>query len=227
MCYEIMIVCAVLALITVGMNLVALLKFNSRAFKIVLVGVLIFTACRYITLIVYGDSPSLLWLQRLRVFYFASSVGLPVMMLVAIWYAIPLFREKINPFWPLVVLLPWYLFYGLLLYKQPMHMVKGSQFGYQLLLNNIIMEYFVKMQSCFALIIVGLCLFGIVKYKHLQIRVQLFYILIAQMMLSLDGITYSLRSIKVFPAFTLTEAFAFTATYYTLTKGIKLLKLRD
>ena len=72
-----------------------------------------------------------------------------------------------------------------------------------------------------------LALIGILKYRSIQIRVQLFVIIVAQIMLTLDGLSYLYRGITTIPPFTVSEIAGFLAIYYAFkvrlieVKGIK------
>lgn len=215
---------AVLALLVIVYNGKAIQKIHNHSVKGIALGLLTFTALRYISLIIYSDAPSLALLERLRYFYFASSLGLTMVTVLAVWYVIPSYRELKNPLHFFSCFIPWMLFYIYLIIAQPTSIEKGTSFGYVLVLNENFRQYLSIAQISFILVISALCLKGIIKYKHLQIRVQLIIVLIAQALLMSDGLSYSINRLTVFAPFTLTEAFAFMATYYCFSQPIKSIK---
>lgn len=222
--YQILIIVCILALIAVIMNL-RVLEYNVYPVLKIIVSVMVsFTALRYVTLIVYGDSPDYQLLNALRYFYLASSIGIPLTTVSALWYVTPCYREKIQYPYFLACFFPWIIFYLYILIKQPTKIVQGIQFGYQLRLTGEFTKYLSVAQGCFVGVIIILCGIGIVCYKHLQMRTQLFIIILAQLLLALDGFNYSSHKLWVIQPFTLTEGFALVATYYAFSVSIKSLK---
>lgn len=213
--------CAVLAIGAIFMNLVAIRGIRDQALKYLAGVLLLFTITRYVTLIIYGDRPSLWELELLRYFYFASSIGLTMTTVLAIWYAVPCFREKLSAMQCLLLFLPWSFFYLYLIIKQPTQIIKGGSYGYILALIGKWPFYLGIAQGSLILILLLLCLYGIWHYKHLQIRMQLFFIIAAQLLLMVDGMNYGMSSSFVFTPFTLTEAFGFMATYYAFSHSVR------
>ena len=220
---EILISCCIIAVMAVLMNLKALGKNPYISLKIIVSLLVSLTSLRYITLIVYGNSAEYHLLYVLRYFYFMSSIGVTMTTVSAIWYITPCYREKISYPYFLACFLPWILFYLYLILKQPTQIIQGSQFGYQLILKGKFPFYLSIAQSSFVIIAMTLCLIGILSYKHLQMRCQLFMIILAQFLLALDSISYQKTSLRIFPPFTLTEAFAFFGTYYALAKSVRMI----
>lgn len=219
--YKVLVITCIFALIAVIINLKALDNNPYPLLKTFVSVLLCFTALRYLTLIVYGDSPDYSLLNTLRYFYLASSIGITMTTASAVWYVTPRYREKIDYPYFLACFLPWILFYVYIIIKQPTEIVQGSQFGYQLILTGKLSFYLSIVQGSFVSIIVILCLIGIICYKHLQIRIQLFMIILAQLLLTLDGLSYGSNRLRVFQPFTLTEAFALATTYYAFSIVIK------
>ena len=219
--YKILIITCILALIGVIMNLKALENNPYPILKIIVSILVSFTALRYLTLIVYGDSPDYSLLNTLRYFYLASSIGITMTTASAIWYVTPCYREKIRYPYFLAFFVPWILFYVYVIVKQPTEIIQGSQFGYQLILTGDFSKYLSIAQGSFVSIMIILCLIGIICYKHLQIRIQLFMIILAQILLTLDGLNYEGDKLWVFKPFTLTEFFALATTYYAFSIIIK------
>ncbi len=224
MCYEILILCC-LAALTIGLlNLKALGKNPYVVLKYVVSLLVSFTMLRYVTLIIYGGVPEYQLLQSLRYFYFSSSVGITMTTASAIWYITPCYREKIRYPYFIACFTPWILFDLYIILKQPTEIIQGSQFGYQLMLSGSFPYYLSIMQGSLVVILSSLCLIGIMRYKHLQIRTQLFLILLAQVLLALDGLGYRSQQGRIFPAFTVTEAFSLITTYYAFSKTIKVIR---
>ena len=219
--YKILIITCILALIAVIMNLKALENNPYPALKIIISALLSFTALRYVTLIVYGGLPDYGLLNTLRYFYLASSIGITMATASATWYVTPCYREKIKYPYFLLCFLPWIIFYVYVIIKQPTEIIQGSQFGYQLRLTGAFPMYLSIAQGSFVMIIVTLCLIGMIRYKHLQIRTQLFMMILAQILLTLDGINYGKDRLWVLQPFTLTEVFALATTYYAFVVAIK------
>lgn len=219
--YKILIITCILALIAVIMNLKALENNPYPVLKIIVSVFVSFTALRYLTLIVYGDSPGYGLLNTLRYFYLASSIGITMTTASAVWYVTPCYREKLGYPYFLACFLPWILFYIYIIIKQPTEIIQGSQFGYQLILIGKFQAYLRIIQGSFVSIMVILCLIGIFCYKHLQIRIQLCMIILAQVLLTLDGLNYGSDRLQVFQPFTLTEFFALATTYYAFSSVIK------
>ncbi len=203
------------------MNLKALENNPYPVLKIIVSVLISFTALRYLTLIVYGDLPDYSLLNTLRYFYLASSIGITMTTASAIWYVTPCYREKIGYPYFLSFFAAWILFYVYVIIKQPTEIVQGSQFGYELILTGNFPKYLSIVQGSFVSIMVILCLIGIVCYKHLQIRIQLFMIILAQLLLTIDGLNYGSDRLWVFKPFTLTEFFALFTTYYAFSIIIK------
>lgn len=219
--YKILIITCILALIAVIMNLKALEHNPYPVLKIIVSVLISFTALRYLTRIIYGDSPDYQLLNTLRYFYLASSIGIPLTTASAVWYVTPCYREKIHYPYFLACFFPWILFYLYILIKQPTAIVQGTQFGYQLRLTGQFSSYLSIAQGCFVGVMVILCAIGLVYYKHLQIRIQLFIIILAQLLLTLDGVSYKSYRLWVMQPFTLTEFFVLFATYYAFSVPIK------
>ena len=222
--YTILVILCLFALYSIFLNLKVIEENAFLLIRLVGTVLLIYSATRYITLIVYGDAPNYYQLRLLRYFYFATSIGLTGMTLSAIWYVTPLYREKIKyPYW-IGGFLPWTLFYLYLIIMQPTKIIKGKSMGYELVLTGQFPLYLSVAQGLFVMIAIILCLIGILKYKSLQIRGQLLMIILAQLALTADGLSYYSQSITTIPPFTLTEAFGFFAIYYTLSQPIKEIK---
>ena len=209
------------ALVMIGWNIKTLSTLCSSEIKIIGSVLLSFTSLRYLTLILYAYSMDLKLLVSIRYFYYASSIGITMLTAIAVWYVIPVIQEQIQLKSYLLAFLPWDVFYIYLILKQPTKLVASSSYGYELLLLPPFTRYLSIAQGSFILIMLILCLIGIIKYKHLQIRVQLFVIFLAQILLTIDGIASGNETVRIFKLFTVTEAFALWTIFYAFTHAIK------
>ncbi len=217
--YVLLIGICMVAIGVIILNMKIVLKNPCQSLKTICFLLFAFSLFRYVTLIVYGDSPSYEQLVSLRYFYFATSIGLTMTMASAIWYVVPLYQNKIKYGKYLALFTPWILFYLGLILKQPTRIVQGKNYGYVLELLQPYSFYLAIMQSAFIGIALLLCGVGIVKYKHIEIRVKLFILVLAQLTLLLDGLTYFLPILHTFPPFTVSEVFGFLAVGYGLSGG--------
>lgn len=183
-----------------------------------------FTSLRYITLVIYGFVYDLSVLNSVRYFYYASSIGVTMLTALAVWNVIPFLKERIAPFSYLACFLPWILFYLYVIIKQPTEIVENALFGYELMLISPFNRYLSIVQGSFIGIIVLLCIIGIIGYKHLQIRIELFIIILAQLLLMIDGVSISKAMHHFFRLFTVTEAFALWTVYYAFFNTLKTIK---
>ena len=212
------------ALLMIGWNIRALGSLCYKEMKLIGSLLLGFTALRYLTLILYAFSTDRQLLFNIRYFYYASSIGITMLTALTVWYIMPFLKERIHLIYYLLLFLPWDIFYLYLIVTQPTCFVESSAYGYELLLISPFNRYLSIAQGSFILIMTVLCIMGILTYKHLQIRVQLFMILLAQGLLVIDGIASGKEAILIFKLFTVTEAFALWAIYYGLSNSLKSIK---
>jgi hypothetical protein len=219
-----------LCIIAVGvlvLNIGAVLHNRYLTLKLVCILLFVFSMFRYFTLIVYGDFPTYDQLMALRYFYLASSIGLTIPTVSALWYITPLYREKIGYKQYLLFFTPWIIFYGYVIITQPTEIVQGESFGYALELTGRFPIYLSIAQSAMIAVIIILSGIGLVKYKNLQLRVQYIIIILAQITLFLDGLSYFVEIPRTFPRFTVSEVFGFLAVLYAFStkmiedKGIR------
>ncbi len=217
--YILLLVICIIAVLVITLNMVVIQNSNNTLLRNTCLLLCTFSLFRYFTLIVYGDSPDYHLLNGLRYFYFATSLGLTIPILTAIWHITPLYREKIK--YPILLLLfsPWILFYLYIIIKQPTRIVVAKDFGYTLQLTGNFRWYLSIMQGSFIIIALILCFIGIAKYKDSLLRRRYFVLIVAQVALALDGLSYFLPlfNIFIFPQFTLTEVLGFLAVLYAFT----------
>lgn len=222
--YVILIGICIAALGVLVFDIAAVLGNRYTVLKVVCLMLFVLTMFRYLTLIVYGDAPAYSQLVVLRYFYLVSSIGLTIPTVSAVWYITPLYREKISYPRYLLLFTPWIIFYLFIIITQPTKIVQGNSFGYALELVGKYPIYLSIAQSSLVAIIIVMSLIGIIKYKNIQLRTQLTIIIIAQIMLVLDGLSYFIEVLRVFPAFTVSEIFGFLAICYAFTAKIAEVK---
>lgn len=213
-----LILICIAAIIVLVINNAIICKNPYKLLKIVCLTLFTFSMLRYLTLIVYGDKPNLKQLEVLRYFYLASSIGLTIPTASALWYITPGIRKKLNYRTYLAFFTPWMLFYIFLIITQPTQIKMGEKFGYVLVLTGKYPFYLSLVQGSFVSIILILCLVGIGWYKNIYLRSQYFVIIVAQILLTLDGIGYFRPFLNVFPPFTITEVIGFLAVAYAFYK---------
>ena len=108
--YFLLIVLCVLALIVLMVNIGIVQKKENVTLKWICTFLFAFSMMRYLTLIVYGDHPTLGQLEILRYFYLATSIGITMTMASTVWCITPYIREKLNYLTYLVLFTPWILF---------------------------------------------------------------------------------------------------------------------
>lgn len=222
--YVFLIVICLIAIYSIYINLKVIGDIQYKLMVIVCTVLFIFSSTRYVTLIIYGDNPMYSTLESFKYFYYATSIGLTGTTLSALWYATPLYREKIKYPYLLLLYLPFALFYLYVIITQPTTIVKSSGIGYEIILNPPFQIYLAIVQGTFVTIVILASLIGIFKYKNMEIRTKLILIILAQILLTLDGLGSFGEGSNIIPPFTLTEAFAFWSIYYTISKPVKNLK---
>lgn len=211
-------------IIVLLMNVTIVNKKEYPLLRWVCIGLFTFSIMRYLTLIVYGDSPSLAQLEVLRYFYLATSIGLTIPFASAVWYITPHLREKIEYPKYLLFFTPWILFYLYIIITQPTEIVMGKNFGYALELTGKAPIYLSIAQGSFVFVMLVICLWGWIKYKNSELRSQYLALILALVTLTLDGLGYFIPSMSIFPPFTVSELFGFLAILYAFSS--KPLKLR-
>ncbi len=168
---------------------------------------LIAMALRYLTLVFYALVRNPLIIESLRYFYYASSIGLTMLTVCGIWFIIPFLNERFKVSQLLLFFLPWISFYVYLILKQPTELIERMAYGYELVLIPPFDRYLAIVQGSFMVVIGILAGIGLIRYKHLQIRVQLAILLLAQGLLIIDGIYSGKENLLLFKLFTISEIF--------------------
>lgn len=212
--YGLLVAICIVAIIVLFANLTVVNQKPYPLMKWVCIVLFTFSMTRYLTLIIYGDHPSLEQLEVLRYFYLATAIGLTIPTASAVWYISPFLRDKISYSKYLLCFLPWIIFYIFVIVTQPTQIVMGETYGYVLELTGEFPRYLSIAQGSFVIIIITLCLIGLAKYKNPYLRMQYFLIIAAQVLLTLDGLSYFKEFLQVFPPFTVTEVFGFVAIFY-------------
>ena len=221
---QLLLASCLMALIVIGWNINALGGLYDKQIQIIGGVLLTFTSLRYLTLIIYAFSKNLQLLISIRYFYYASSIGITMLTALTVWYVIPFLKERIRLSYYLLCFLPWDVFYIYLIIAQPTRLIESSAYGYELVLMTPFNRYLSIVQGSFVSVMSILCILGIIKYKHPQIRTGLLIILLAQGLLVLDGIASGGQGIRIFKLFTITEAFALWAIYNALVHALKSIK---
>lgn len=199
-------------ILTIGvlmLNIAVVNKRQPQLMRWVCIGLFTFSMMRYLTLIVYGDSPTLSQLEILRYFYFATSIGLTMTTAAAVWWMSPYIRENLSYGSYLLSFIPFIAFYLWVLITQPTEIRMGETYGYTLALVGKYPIYLAIVQSLFVGIIIILCVTGILKYKNAELRNKYGLVIGAQVLLALDGISFFKPILEVFPPFTVTELLGF------------------
>lgn len=211
------IVLVVLCLVIIGVlmiNIGVVSKKEQLLLRWVCVGLFAFSMTRYLTLIVYGGQPTLQQLETLRYFYLASSIGLTIPLASAVWWLTPYLRERIKYPSYLALFTPFMAFYLFVLITQPTEIMKSESFGYTLELTGRFPLYLSIVQGTFVTLMITLCTLGFLKYKNTYLRSQYMILILALIVLTLDGLGYFIPSLDVLPPFTVSELFGFLAILY-------------
>lgn len=212
--YLLLIIICIVAILVLFLDIGVVSRNTNQLLKIVCILLFAFSMLRYVTLIVYGDTPTLGQLEKLRYFYLATSIGLTIPTASAVWYITPHLRTKIDYGKYLLYFSPWIIFYLFTIITQPTQIVLSDTYGYKLILTGEFPIYLSIAQGSFVIIMIILCLIGVLKYKNEYLRSQYFVIIGAQILLALDGLTYLVPTVVTIPPFTLTEVFGFIAIFY-------------
>lgn len=220
--YLFLITLCVIAIVLLMINIGAVSKKDVILMKWVCILLFAFSMLRYLTLIVYGDHPTLTQLEVLKPFYFASSIGLTMTMASAVWFITPFLREKFNYLMYILFWSPWILFYSILILSAPAEIELGKNIGYTLELTGRFPIYLSIAQGSFVAIMIGLSLAGLIKYKNEYLRSSYGLIIAACILLTIDGISYFVPMLNLIPPFTVTEIFGFFSILYAFSiKPIK------
>ena len=221
--YSLLIFLCLVTIIILMINIAVVNQKDDPFMKWVCIFLFAFSMMRYLTLIVYGDSPSLSQLEVLRYFYLATSIGLTIPFASALWYITPHLREKINYLKYLSFFVPWIFFYLFVIVTQPTQIVRGKNFGYVLELVGSFPRYLSIVQGSFVFIMFIICLTGLLYYKNSQLRSQYLVLIFSLIVLTLDGLSYFIPINSFLPPFTVSEMFGFLAILYAF--SLKPLKL--
>ena len=109
--YLFLIALCIMAIIVLMINIGVVSKKDVPLMKWVCIILFAFSMLRYLTLIVYGNHPTLSQLEVLKPFYFATSIGLTIPMASSVWFISPYLREKLTYLKYLLCFIPWIIFY--------------------------------------------------------------------------------------------------------------------
>ena len=118
----------------------------------------------------------------------------------------------------MVLSMPWFIFYALLVILKPYQVAKSQVLGYTLRLTGDWYIYLAALQVSFVAIFILGALYGLKLYKHKQITSQYIVLIMCQLLFLIDGFTYFGLATASIPVFTLTEIFGFLGIYYGFSK---------
>ena len=208
-----LIIC-IAAIGVLGMNIKVVQKTPYIGIRIICTMLFILSIMRYITLLLFARASSVEVLIKMQNFYFITSIGITVPSILLLWYMTPFYREKIKGTFIMVLSMPWFIFYALLLILKPYRVVKSQALGYILKLTGDWHLYLTVLQVSFMVIFILGASYGLKLYKHKQIRSQYMVLIMCQLLFLIDGLTYFGLVPGSIPVFTLTEIFGFLGIYY-------------
>lgn len=225
--YLFLVLLCIIAIIVLMINIGVVSKKDIPLMKWVCILLFAFSMLRYLTLIIYGNHPTLAQLEVLKPFYFATSIGLTIPMASAVWFITPFLREKITYLKYLLCFIPWIIFYIFLLITVPAEIKMGANMGYTLELTGKFSLYLSIAQGTFVTIMIILCLIGFFKYKNEYLRSAYALIIGACILLTIDGLGYFITLHNLIPPFTVTEILGFLSILYAFSlKPIKTIKYK-
>lgn len=225
--YIFLIALCIVALIVLMIDIESISKKEVPLMKWVCIILFAFSMLRYLTLIIYGDHPTLGQLEVLKPLYFATSIGLTIPLASTIWFISPYLREKCSYLKYLLCFTPWIIFYCIFILTVPAQIQTGQNIGYTLVLTRQFSLYLSIAQGTFITIIVILCIIGFIKYKNEYLRSAYIIIIGACILLTIDGLGYFISLNNWIPPFTITEIGGFMSIAYALSlKPMKSIKYK-
>ena len=217
--FFIMIFCT---LLIICLNIVQIKSHPNICIRVICCILFIFTGLRYISLIVFTLGAKISVLKLLSYFYFASSIGITIPSALALWYIIPRFRERIR-LWVLFLLLsPFFFFYLILIYLQPLKIIIKPGFGYMLMILQPWSNYFSILQAIFIILVFLGCFLGFKWYQYKSPRSQYLLFALGYGLMFIDGVSVLINKNTPIEPFILSEAFVMVAILYAFsTKPIK------
>ena len=220
--YLFLITLCIIAIVVLMMNIGVVSKKENPLMKWTCIFLFAFSMLRYLTLIIYGDHPTLAQLEVLKHFYFATSIGLTIPMASALWFITPFLKEKISYLRYLLFFTPWMLFDLFLIIMTPVEIEVGQNIGYTLRLTGKFSLYLSVAQGSFVALMIILSLIGFMKYKNEYLRSAYGLLIAACILFIIDGMSYFVPLKSFIPPFTVTEIFGFLSILYAFSlKPIK------
>lgn len=225
--YVFWITLCIVALIVLMIDIGYVSKKDVLLMKWVCIVLFAFSMLRYLTLMIYGNHPTLGQLEVLKPLYFATSIGLTIPMASTIWFISPYLREKWTYLKYLLFFMPWIIFYCIFILTAPAQIQLGQNIGYTLVLTGKFPLYLSLAQGSFVTIIIILCMIGFFKYKNEYLRSAYMIMIGACILLTIDGLGYFISLTNWIPPFTITEIGGFLSIAYALSlKPIKAMKYK-
>ncbi|MBM7684721.1 hypothetical protein [Defluviitalea raffinosedens] len=209
-------------LIIVILNIMQIKNHPNRVLRSICLILFTFTGLRYVALIVFRLNLDMNFLKFFSYFYYASSIGLTIPTIFALWYIIPAFRERIKEWTVLTLSAPFSFFYLYLIYLQPVQIIKHDGFGYRLQLLAPWNRWLSIVQGIVTLIVFGMCFYGFRRYKYKFPRSQYLLFILGYVLTTIDGLCMLFNSVYPIEPFIFSEAFILIAILYAFaTKPIK------
>ena len=177
----------------VFLNIVQIKNNSIISIRIVCFLLFIVTGLRYVSLFIFTLDIQTSILKYFVYFYYGSMIGITIPSILALWYTIPRFREKISEISLLILLSPFLIFYLYLLYLQPLEIIikPGIGYGFRLLFPwNIFVSIY---QGIFVIIVITLSTLWFRYYSFKFPRSQYLLFLLSYLLLMIDGLTIYLR----------------------------------
>ncbi|WP_341877948.1 hypothetical protein [Defluviitalea saccharophila] len=201
-------------LIIVLLNIIQIKGHPNRILRSICLILFTFTGLRYIALIVFTLSSNIDILKFFSYFYYASSIGITIPSVLALWYIIPRFRERIKEWVVLLLFSPFIFFYLNLIYLQPIQIIKHDGFGYRLQLISPWNHWLSMVQGIFTLMVLCMCFYGFRSYKYKFPRSQYLLFILGYILTTIDGLCMLFNTVYPIEPFVFSEAFILIAILY-------------
>lgn len=201
-------------LMIVFFNIMQIKDHPNKILRNICLILFMFTGLRYIALIVFTLSANIDILKVFSYFYYASSIGITIPSLFALWYIIPRFRERIKEWIVLLLVSPFIFFYFNLIYLQPVQIIKHGSLGYRLQLMAPWNQWLSIFQGIFTLMVFGMCFYGFRRYQYKFPRSQYLLFILGYTLTTIDGLCMLFKAVYPIEPFVFSEAFILIAILY-------------
>lgn len=211
-----------IALILNGWLIKVLAQINDKWLKVLLEILAFANVIRYVALMIGSDCEAHAILTYLRYFYPVSRISLPILLALSIWRVIPLLKDRMKWYHYGMMISPYWILSSYWVMKWVYNGIRQNERYFEMPLGISLYPYWFWLGLIFGGIMSLLCVGGIIRYKHLQIRTQLLIILCAWLLWVLDSISMSRQVLYLMMPFVLSEAFAMWAVCYAFSKSVKI-----